>query len=244
MFVFKKILSSFVLPPGCLILIILVYSIFLFKRRKKEAIFLMSLSFILYITSCNFLAKYIICKIEKNICDNSVIFGDVIVVLGGDVSLVKDKLLDIYLPGVYSLERVFAAYRLHKKTKLPIILSGGSVFGSSSFADISKIFLIGLGINEKYIFVDSTSRDTYENVINSIKIMKANGFNKPIVVSDSLHILRAIKIFKRKNIEASYYPSSYMCSSFSLMDFLPGDMHYTRTLLYEVVGNIWYLLLY
>ncbi|MCX7641284.1 MAG: YdcF family protein [Elusimicrobiales bacterium] len=176
--------------------------------------------------------------------ENISLGGDVIAVFGGGVSLFNDPICGKPLLDSQSSDRVFAAYRIHLKTYLPIILAGGYVFNQEAFANSAKDILISLGVDKKYIHIDNQSKDTAENVKHILEICKKNGYKKIIVVSDAIHIRRIALLFKNTDIEVFFYPSSYLCSNYSWKDFLPGDILYSRTVIYEFLGYLWYKIFY
>jgi len=243
MFELKKIISSFLLPSGVFVSICFILSFyFLIKKNKKRFLFLIFIGFLIWIFSSNFWINYFICKAERNIKID--IDGDVIVFLSGGNSDIIDILArDNYL-SESSSSRLFAAYKLHKKMGLPIILTGGSVFDSKADSIIALKNLILLGVDKKKIFFEESSKDTYENAFYSKKICDEKGFKKPILVTESLHIERSILSFKKVGFkEVGIYPSVYYCHKLSFKDFLPSDFYFHRKYLYEVIGKIYYKLL-
>jgi uncharacterized SAM-binding protein YcdF (DUF218 family) len=243
MFELKKIISSFILPSGVFVSICFLLSFyFLIKKNKKRFLFLIFIGFLIWIFSSNFWINYFICKAERDIKID--IDGDVIVFLSGGNSDIIDILVgDNYL-SESSSSRLFAVYKLHKKTGFPIILTGGKVFDSKADSAIALKNLILLGVDEKKIFFEESSKDTYENAFYSKKICDEKGFKKPILVTESLHIKRSIISFKKVGFrKVGVYPSVYYCHKLSFKDFLPSDFYFHRKYLYEVIGKIYYKLL-
>jgi uncharacterized SAM-binding protein YcdF (DUF218 family) len=240
MFELKKIISSFLLPSGVFVSICFLLSFyFLIKKNKKRFLFLIFIGFLIWIFSSNFWINYFVCRLEKNITSN--LDGDVIVFLSGGNVDVNDFLTgDNYLSDS-SLERLFAVYRVYRHKKIPIILTGGYVFNMKADSLIAKKVLLSLGVDEKDIFIEDKSRDTYENALYSKKIADVEGFKKPILVTESLHIPRSIIAFKKAGFgDISVYPSSFYCHKISFIDFLPSDFHIHRKFFYEVIGKIYY----
>jgi uncharacterized SAM-binding protein YcdF (DUF218 family) len=243
MFELKKIISSFLLPSGVFASICFILSFyFLIKKNKKRFLFLIFIGFLIWIFSSNFWINYFICKAERDIKID--IDGDVIVFLSGGNSDFVDILAgDNYL-SESSSSRLFAAYKLHKKTGLPIILTGGKVFDYKADSIIALKNLILLGVDKKKIFFEESSKDTYENAFYSKKICDEKRFKKPILVTESLHIKRSILSFKKVGFkEVGVYPSVYYCHKLSFKDFLPSDFYFHRKYFYEVIGKIYYKLL-
>ncbi len=244
MFVLKKIITSFLMPAGIFVLILFSFSIyFLLKKRKRYFFLFAFISFFIWIFSSNFWVNYLTCREERKIkvCYD----GDVIVFLSGGNNSVFDPVTNSNYLSESSSERLFAVYRLHKKTGLPVILTGGVVGNMESDSKIAYQILKFLGVDEKKIFIEDKSRDTYENAIFSKEISDINGFKKPVIVSNSLHLKRAEILFKKAGFnELCLYPSSFFCRKMSFIDFLPSDFHFHRKYLHEKLGIIYYKIFY
>ncbi|MCX7698432.1 MAG: YdcF family protein [Candidatus Goldbacteria bacterium] len=202
------------------------------------------MSLVIYLFSIPFIWKKIICGIETKLLENISTDGDVIAVFGGGVTYFYDNIFNTKILDIYSGSRLFAAYKIHYKTHLPIILSGGYVFNQEAFGNSARDVLISLGVNEKYIHIDNLSRDTYENVKYIMEICKRNGYKKIIIISDAMHIPRISLLFENSDFKISFYPSSFLCTSYCWKDFLPGDILYSRTVFHEFLGYIWYRIFY
>src|SRR5688500_6096296 len=61
------------------------------------------------------------------------------------------------------------------------------------------------GIPEKDILIEQTSHTTYENVVNAKQLADANGLKKVLIVSDPMHMKRAIAMARDIGLDA--YPS-------------------------------------
>lgn len=242
MFEIKKIVSSFLLPPGILITICLIAYFYLRKRLYRYSFIFLYVAFLVYLFSSSFIWKFLICKIEGRVYRNISLDGDVIAVFGGGVSSFDDYITKTNSLDYFSSDRVFTGYRLHLKTHLPIILTGGRVFNQEAFSEVVKKLLVSMGVDERYILVDNISKDTFENVEMIKKIAKENNYRRVIIVSDAMHTPRIYLLFKKNNLDASFYPSKYLCSNPSWKDILPGDMLYSRIFFYEFLGYLYYSL--
>lgn len=83
-----------------------------------------------------------------------------IVVLGGGVernTKAGDNLSDA------TLRRLLTGVQIYQKTKMPILVTGGSLTGLRPEAMIMKDYLVSLGVPEEKITVEDRSRNTYEN---------------------------------------------------------------------------------
>ena len=90
-----------------------------------------------------------------------------------------------------------------------IILTGGVAEGNSvSDAWIASQYAMEIGISEDDLILEEESAYTYENMKYSKEIMDANGFETAIIVSDPLHMKRAMVMAKDNGIRAYSSPTS------------------------------------
>jgi uncharacterized SAM-binding protein YcdF (DUF218 family) len=95
-------------------------------------------------------------------------------------------------------------YRQHTVRKL--IFTGGQ--GNSNElteAAAARAYAIENGIPAKDILIEDNSHTTYENVLNAKRVADTNGLKKVLIVSDPLHMKRAITMARDIGLEA--YPS-------------------------------------
>lgn len=89
-------------------------------------------------------------------------------------------------------------------------------------ADAMKDYMVNKGISEERILKERESKNTRENLSNSLEIIKENGLNEDIVIiSNEFHLYRAGRIADRLEIEHSYVsaPSPWgMFSSFYIRE--------------------------
>ncbi|MGB9874485.1 MAG: YdcF family protein, partial [Hydrogenobacter sp.] len=118
MFFLKKLLSSLFLPPGFFILAFLLISFF--ERKKKFTYYFpMTCALCLYLLSVEPVKDALLTPLENKFPVPERIEGNALVVLGGGsykTGILKED----------SMKRLLTALTLHKKTGLPIILSGGA----------------------------------------------------------------------------------------------------------------------
>ena len=89
-----------------------------------------------------------------------------------------------------------------------IILTGGVGKGNStSDAYVAKMYAMKRGIPESVIYIEEQSTITQENIKNAKEIMKVNSFETAIIVSDPLHMKRAMLMAKDYKIKAYSSPT-------------------------------------
>lgn len=104
--------------------------------------------------------------------------------------------------GPLSLERVRAAAALHRRTGLPLLVSGGIVRDEPAAVGV----LMGRSLAEDFgtppRWVEDRSRDTWENARFSAELLRAAGITQVYVVTHAWHMPRALLAFQRAGLAA------------------------------------------
>ena len=104
-------------------------------------------------------------------------------------------------------ERINHAITLYRSNKVrKIIFTGGQ--GSSNEpteAAAARGYALANGIPAQDILVEQNSHTTYENIVYAKQLANANNFKKVLIVSDPLHMKRAMTMASDIGLEA--YPS-------------------------------------
>ncbi len=230
MFFIKELITPFLLPPGCFIVLMIVLGIrFRIKRQRAAGAVLLSLAALLWTASARPVADLLEHGLSAGVAvPGPRVRGDVIVLLGGGQN---DRVLDILgRPGVAGPDttvRVVAAARLQKRLGIPVIASGGSPFGESvSEAAIMGRMLRDLGVPADRILLEDRSRDTGQNAEFVKRICDRRGFRHPLLVSSMVHLRRARMVFRRIGLPVtavSYETPMVHPPAYGWEDFLPGN---------------------
>lgn len=171
-------------------------------KKNRKALFIRNIALILIII---WFISFIF--IELNIFIGSIpdkeVKCDYIVILGASV---KGEKLSFSLENRLNKAKDY----LKENPNIKIIVSGGQGDGEYiSEAEAMKRYLIQNGIKENNIIKEDKSTNTYENIVNSKKIIDSfDGKNeKVLIVTSDYHMYRAKVIAKDNNIEAYGIPS-------------------------------------
>ena len=147
---------------------------------------------------------YIACNVIS-ICRYSNVYEDekcdVAIVLGAAAD-------DNGVSEVYK-QRLNHAAQLYQKADVAKIIVTGGMGDGNNFADsyMARKYLESLGIPDNVILEEDTSTITQENLENAKKIMDENGYQTALIVSDPLHMKRAMLLAKDAGIEAFSSPT-------------------------------------
>ncbi|MGV8026211.1 MAG: YdcF family protein [Anaerolineaceae bacterium] len=178
--------------------------------------------------------------------------ADAIIVLGGgtEPAVSPRKYVEINSAG----DRVFAAAQLYRDGKAPIlILSGGNINwlnnGSSTPADQMAEILTFLDVPSSAMILENTSKNTYENALNTKEIITENGFKTVLLITSAMHMPRSVMLFEKQGVSVIPIPVDYSVvedvnESQSFLDtfygLLPnvGNLAVTTNVMKEYIG-IW-----
>ena len=179
----SKILPLFVYPVGLTILACLTalgFSIFGFARISRAI--LTSGILILWIASTPLFANWIYAQLEAEyppVAVEALPRADVAIVLGGAVG---QPLPPRLAPDAgEAIDRVFHAARIFHAGKVEILLaSGGNLpwrAGEGPEAELIADLLVELDVPRQAIALETESRNTTENAVNSAAIIKEEGWH-------------------------------------------------------------------
>jgi uncharacterized SAM-binding protein YcdF (DUF218 family) len=145
-----------------------------------------------------------------------------------------------------SSDRLLQAIELYKRRKIKkIFFTGGS--GSILHADIKeaplvKRYLLTIGIPEEDIIIESESKNTRENAVNTRHIIDSLSLKGPfLLVTSAFHMRRSLGCFKKVGLDVvSYSTDRYSGKPMFVFDnlFIPSTqaLEDWDLLLHEVTG--------
>ncbi|TQV76231.1 YdcF family protein [Denitrobaculum tricleocarpae] len=115
-----------------------------------------------------------------------------------------------------------------------LLFTGGLGRHPPAEAEVMRRIALDEGIDTSRIEVESASRNTMENAVNSAKIMTDRGWNSAVLVSDRIHLPRAALVFRSLGIKVRVRGVSGAWSQGPFRRW----WHYP---LYEMAAFFWYL---
>ncbi len=117
-----------------------------------------------------------------------------------------------------------AAEFMKENPETVAVLSGGQ--GSDediSEAECMKNVLIQAGIDESRLYLEDQSANTYENLSNSLEVIKENSLSQSVlIVTNEYHQCRAMLICRELGLV--YHSKSARTTPYSFLTFLTRDM--------------------
>ena len=236
------------LPPGFNVAAVLLGLCLLRRWRRCAVTLILIASLSLYVLSLPWLAQTMISSLETysplKIETVKISGAGAIVVLGAGIypdapEYAADTLSSGALPRLR-----YAAY-LYRLTGLPVLVTGGRVFGEGvSEGELMAVFLeqeMGVEVAQ----VETASLNTAENARYSKQILEPLGVGHVVVVTNAWHMARAVASFEREGFAVLPAPIEYRGPSLGrpgLLGWLPnlGALGSTTLALREYLGRAWY----
>ena len=128
--------------------------------------------------------------------------ADVIIVLGAAAYDAK--------PSPVFEERIRHGIDLYKRGLARTLIFTGGYGGSGarfSESQVGRRYALRQGVPDKAILIESVSRNTHENLRQASALMQTHDLHSAIVVSDPLHMARALRISHELGIQAVGSPT-------------------------------------
>jgi len=244
----KKIVSAFLLPPGCFILILALGGVWLlvYRRRTRNGMLTLATALLLWLASTPLVAGMVVSRLERGLDFPREVKGDVIILLGGGVSDDVKDLTGRGCPSDDMMGRIVMAVRVQRLTGLPILVSGGPApLTATAESWVVRRFLTDLGVPPGKVIVEDKSRDTDENARFVEEICTQRGFRNPLLVTSAYHMKRSMLTFQRYGLSVVPMPAGFHSPDqhrFNLYLLLPTStaLELTTAAFHEFLGIIYY----
>ena len=241
MFTLQKLVKPFLLPPGLFVLFFLGAGIgYVARRRGGSALACLGIAIALWGMAVTPVADLLMRPLERPYDRSLPTEGDVIVMLGAAIHAGARDLDGTGTPIAEACERLLATARLHRRTGLPIVLSGGRVHSHQTLmGPVYRRFLVALGIPPDRIILENRSRNTFENARFSWDLCRRRGYRRPLVITHAAHMPRAMFCFQKLGIPARPVPCGFRTwegKGYHWPDYLPRSFEGVAAALHEYLG--------
>lgn len=218
-------------------------------NKKTAGIFLWTALILIYLLSIRPVKNLLVGPLENIYPAGAVFSGDVLIIPGGGVLEKSPENNNKALLTDSSLRRCLAGFFYWKKLKIPIIVSGGTPLASGTPEAVAMAdFLKRLGIPKKYLLIEVYSRNTYENILNSYRLMQNRRWQTAGLVTSALHMPRTVRIAQKLKVNYKALPTAYLSdrTPYHYYDFIPSapDLSQSLAALHEYIGIAYYKLRY
>ena len=208
MFLIKKLVSALVLPPIGPLLIV-VFGLLILRRRRVLGLSLawggLAALFALSTPTVAGLLMQTL-RIHPPVTIESTRTAQAIVVLGGGIQREAEEYDKADVIGSNSLMRLRYGVELQRKTKLPVLISGGAPDGGNAEAEvIARTLRNDYGITARWL--ESTSLDTHDGAIRSAALLQADGIDRILLVTEGFHMRRSVLEFETAGLKVIPAPT-------------------------------------
>ncbi len=248
---FGYVLKTLAFPPG-INLLLLAAGLVVHGRRRRTAVMLAGTGFLsLWLLAVPAIATALAGLVEAAaapVADRASGAPQAIVVLGGGRRADAPEFGGDTVSSA-TLERLRYGAILARRTGLPVLVTGGRVFGRGpAEADLMAGVLdeeFGVPVRWR----ETASRNTAGNALESARLLEAEGVRRILLVTHALHMPRAVRAFAAAGLEPLAAPTGGVGTgtrAATVLDWLPdaGALALSRDALHEVVGMLWYRLRY
>src|SRR5512134_1756809 len=145
-----------------------------------------------------------------------------------------------------TLERIRYGARLHRRTGLPILVTGGRFRNATQpvAESMRRALVEDFGVPVRW--VEGQARTTHENAERSAAVLRAEGIDTIYLVTHAVHMRRAQEAFERAGL--TVVPAATVFTPIdpdvSLCALVPRTTTLVRSsyALHELIGRLWYRL--
>ena len=201
----KPVLTALVLPPVPLLLLMLVGARLMLPRRGWGWLVILISVTLLWLTACTGAAQLLsrlalhtpAALSAERITTLKAQPATAIVVLGGGMEPLAPEygVSNLMHP---SLERLRYGIWLGRETGLPLAFSGGVGWGQPDAKPEAQIAaqIAGTEFGRPLKWIEDNSRDTHENALRTVALLKAAGIRHIVLVTHGWHMRRAQRNFE------------------------------------------------
>lgn len=239
-------MASLLIPPGLLIVVLAAGLALRHSRPRTGGALLVAGTAGLYLLSMPLTGTFLLQRWETppGEFEHATTAAQAIVVLGGG----KYAQAPEYSGDTVStmgLVRLRYAAVLHRRTSLPVLVSGGSPEGSPIDEAQTMRQILEQEFAVPVRWREGGSANTLENARLTHRVLQTEGIRRICLVTHAWHMPRARLAFEHAGFEVIAAPTAHATRSrLTVLDFLPDPAALRDSALFfhEVIGTVWYRL--
>ena len=196
------IIKAWMLPPGCLILLLLLALIWYRKHTWLTRAIVLFVTICLYLLSLPGIAAQLAAPLQKHTRLNPKLAttAQAIVVLGGGRRGPQPQWQNHEAPSYISATRTAYGAWLAHRYRLPLLLSGGRDHNNqASEAQLMNQNLIRHQ-QPPARWLENKSQNTHQNAVFSAQVLKQHHIKRILLVTSATHLSRARYFFKQQGM--------------------------------------------
>ena len=243
----KPILTSLVLPPASLLLLIGLGLLLAARKKAGGLLLVFAATSLLWLLSCHAVAVWLALNLLPQYAPLSAATlkanpVQAIVVLGGGVRPVAPEYGEAQASAAAAMRLRYGA-RLARQTGLPVAFAGGLGWGAAGTQTLSEGEVARRAAQQDYglalRWIDSQSRDTVENARLLRPLLSKDNIQRIALVTHASHMPRSVQAFEDAGFTVTAAPMGFILPSRNgLLEWLPSSdgLDVSRTVLKEWLG--------
>lgn len=247
------LLKTLLLPVASLLILSFFGCFYVIKNKGKGGGLLLVPLLFLFILSLPVVAVNLLKAQESypalDYSQVEILKPQAIVVLAGGMRLYAPEYAADSTLNHRSLLRIRYAAYLAKVIKLPILVSGGSVFEGGTDSEASLMAtVLRKEFNTDVHWLETRSRNTAENALFSQNILQKDNVSRIVLITHAMHMARAVRQFENRGLVV--IPAPTMLASredqLDIFSFLPSvsALESSSMAIHEWLGRLWYEIRY
>jgi uncharacterized SAM-binding protein YcdF (DUF218 family) len=242
-------IETLIVPPGGILVLLIVGTILLYRGHRHSLKILATGVVLLYLASAPPVADFLIGTLEHvpALPPDAVIPADeraAIVILGGGRYMDAPE-FGADTVGAITLERIRYGARLARRTRLPVLVTGGTVWTNR----VAEAELMGQTLKQDFgveaRWIEGASRTSWENARFSKPLLDAAGITKVYLVTHAWHMPRSVYAFEQAGINVIPAPTAFANTGDDdrgALGLLPdaSAMRRSNYAAHEIIGLLWY----
>ncbi|MEM1138376.1 MAG: YdcF family protein [Pseudomonadota bacterium] len=248
---FKAFLKYALLPPGVFVLLILAGLIFLVLRKPLIGRGLVAGGTALFIAFSVPVVSDSLMTLAQGTAKpiGQVTDEQAIVILSAGIQKAAPEYGDGPIVDRVTLERLRYGASLHRKSLLPVLVTGGlpPELSRTRFSDLSVADLMAETLNEEFhvpaAWVEPRAKNTWDNGRYAADILQPAGIRRVILVTHAWHMDRAVKSFETVGFQVTPAPTGFHRPNFGRAEnYIPSGkaLHNAYFAFHELVGRAYY----
>ncbi|MET0656719.1 MAG: YdcF family protein [Steroidobacteraceae bacterium] len=236
-FSLRVLLKSLVLPPtGPLLLAILGLALALTVKRRLGISFITIGVASLWLLSTPIIANELVAwrQYSQALDLSKPIDAQAIVILAGGARR-KTRDYGGPTPAQLTLQRLVYGARVARRSRLPVLITGGKLEAASMIGVLREDF----GIQPRWI--DSAANNTHENAQFSHALLAKDHITRIVLVTSALHMQRALSEFRAEGFTVTAAPVDVRVLGRHTASGLIPDMYAlndSKYVVYEALGGL------
>jgi uncharacterized SAM-binding protein YcdF (DUF218 family) len=224
LFILKKVMTAILLPPGLIVVLLILFALFV---RKLKAFTIIAAA-LLYMLSIEPVKDLLLRPLEASVpvpTKEDIKVCQAYIILGAGL---YDGTPELDLKGSLSADgypRVLSALRLYHMDPKPIVPTGGKTYQKRSETELTRELLLSMGVAQKDIYLNTPSRDvdTLGNAWYAKSVLLPVRVTRVVVVTSAYHAKRSQMIFSRFFDQVVIFPTGFKTGSnrYRYGSFLP-----------------------